>query len=476
LWEVRVRTKVGRRVASAAVSGIAVLALAGGVASAKPLFQMLPQRFSQQPTTAYCETNFGFACYSAGQIRHAYGVDALNRHGLTGAGTTIVLVESYGSPTIQSDLQTFDQQNGLPAPPSFDIIQPEGKPPPYNGTINDDSGWAIETSLDVEYSHAMAPGANILLVETPVDETEGLQGLPQMMQAEDYVIDHHLGDVISQSFGATELTFQDTKGNFDPGQILGQRYAFENAYTHGVTVLAASGDAGATDYELNVTDFYPFRVIDWPSSDPLVTSVGGTQLTLDAFGNRTAPDQVWNDTYNPNVVGPTPSPAAGSGGVSDVFARPFYQDGVRWDLGDRRGTPDLSMSAAVNGGANVYLGFTSTSQLDAVPAPGWYVIGGTSEASPLFSGEVAIADQIAGHPVGLIDPSLYQLGDGWGSGLTDITRGNNTVTFTNTNNVTYRVKGYDAVPGYDLASGLGTANAALPFELAALSRGGERRH
>ncbi len=244
---------------------------------------MLPQRFSQQPTTAYCQTNFGIACYSAGQIRHAYGVDSLNRRGLTGAGTTIVLVDSYGSPTIQSDLQMFDQENNLPAPPSFDIIRPEGPPPPYNGAINDDSGWAIETSLDVEYSHAMAPGANILLVETPVDETEGLQGLqglqglPQMMQAEDYVIDHHLGDVISQSFGATELTFQDTNGNFDPGQILGQRYAFENAYAHGVTVRAASGDAGATDYELNVTDFYPFRVIDWPSSDPLVTSVGGTQ-------------------------------------------------------------------------------------------------------------------------------------------------------------------------------------------------------
>ncbi len=469
--------KVGRGVASTVAAGVAVLALGAATAAAEPLHIALPQKFSQQPTTAQCETSFAIACYDAAQIRRAYGVDALGAHGLNGAGTTIVLVDSYGSPTIQSDLQMFDQENNLPAPPSLEIIAPAGAPPAWDPSLyTDQPGWATETTLDVEYSHTIAPGANILLVETPVDETEGLQGLPQMMQAEDYVIDHHLGDVISQSFGATEQTFQDAHGNFVPGQILGLRYAFEHAFAHGVTVLAASGDGGATDYELNLSDFYPFRVTDWPSSDPLVTSVGGTQLTLNAVGNRTAPDQVWNDTYNPNVVGPTPAPAAGSGGVSAVFSRPSYQDGVWWVVRDRRGTPDVSMSAAVNGGVNYYESFPGVTCDSEGPTGCWGIVGGTSEASPLFSGEVAIADQIAGHPIGLINPSLYQLGDGWGSGVTDITRGNNTVTFTNSNNVTYRVKGYNAVPGYDLASGLGTASAALPFELAALSRGGERRH
>ena len=100
-------------------------------------------------------------------------------------------------------------------------------------------GWALETSLDVEYAHAIAPGANILLVETPVAETEGVTGLPQMMAAEKYVIDNHLGDVITQSFGATEQTFQ-TGGKFNASLIYGLRYAYQDAFKNHVTVLAAS--------------------------------------------------------------------------------------------------------------------------------------------------------------------------------------------------------------------------------------------
>ncbi len=231
-----------------------------------------------------------------------------------------------------------------------------------------------------------------------------------------------------------------------------------NALLHRVTVLASSGDTGAANYELNGVDLYPFRAIGWPSSDPLVTSLGGTQLHLDANGNRTAPDNVWNDTA---LLG---SPAAGSGGLSSVFRRPFYQDRVIRVVGRRRGTPDMSMSAAVNGGVLVYLGFPG------VPA-GYYIFGGTSEASPLFSGIVAIADQAAGHRLGLLNPYLYALGDGPRSGIVDITRGNNTVTFTNSNGQTYTVQGYDAVPGYDLASGLGTADGArLVGQLAGFGR------
>jgi subtilase family serine protease len=111
--------------------------------------------------------------------------------------------------------------------------------------------------------------------------------------------------VISQSFGATEETFQNANGQFDPSLIYGLRYAFEDAAAHGVTVLAATGDEGATDYELNLTDSYPFPVIDWPASDPLGTAVGGTHLSLDAYGNRTAPDTVWNDPPS-SCFGPPP--------------------------------------------------------------------------------------------------------------------------------------------------------------------------
>ena len=448
---------------AAAAAGSAVLAIGPAAAGAEPLHIILPIHSAQQPSSAYCQANYGIACYTASQVRHAYGVDQLNRQGLTGHGQTIVLVDSYGSPSIQGDLLQFDRQNGLPNPPSLEVLTPAGAPPAWNPNLYPDQpGWAEESTLDVEYAHAIAPGANLILVETPVDETEGVTGLPQMMNAEQWIIDHHLASVISQSFGATEETFQDQNGRFDPGQIYALRYAFEDAAAHNVTVLAASGDDGATDYESNLEDNYPFRVIDWPSSDPLVTSVGGTQLHLDQFGNRTAPDNVWNDPPA-NCFGD--SPCAGSGGVSAVFSRPSFQDGVANVVGGARGTPDVSMSGACNGAVNIYESFPAAPGFPAIPGS-WSPICGTSEASPLFSGEVALADQFAGHPLGLLNPALYQLGDGYGSGLTDITSGNNTVTFTNSNGVTYTVKGYNATRGYDLASGLGTANALLPFELA----------
>jgi subtilase family serine protease len=368
--------------------------------------------------------------------------------GLTGAGKTIVLVDSYGSPTIQADLAKFDSDFGLPDPPSFKIVTPAGPVPAYNPSQNPDQpSWALETSLDVEYAHAMAPGANIVLVETPVDETEGVQGLPQMMSSENWVIDHHMADVISQSFGATEQTFPS------PSSIFKLRSAYVNAAAHNVSVLASSGDFGVTNAHFNGVTLYTHRVNSWPSSDPLVTSVGGLQLHLDGQGNRTLPDNVWNDT---NVLG---SPAAGGGGQSAVFTRPSYQNSVSKVVGLHRGTPDVSLSAAVDGAALVYMSF------GGLPGPGFYLVGGTSEATPEFAGIVAIADQAAGHDLGLLNPSLYAIGSG-GPGLPDITIGNNTVTFTQAGH-TYTVRGYNAVPGYDMASGLGTIDAAkLVAELA----------
>ncbi len=149
--------------------------------------------------------------------------------------------------------------------------------------------WAEETTLDVEYAHALAPGASILLVETPTSENEGITGFPQIVTAEEYVIDHGLGAVISQSFSATEETFASY------AQLRPLRAAYTDAESHHVTVLAASGDEGATDYKANGSDFYTRRVTSWPDSDPLVTGVGGTQL-LQSGGAYTS--AAWNDTYN----------------------------------------------------------------------------------------------------------------------------------------------------------------------------------
>jgi subtilase family serine protease len=443
------------RIAGSVAMVAAGCSLATGSAAAGvgpvPFARVVSHAFAAPPTTAQCEQAIGLACYSPLQFEAAYDMGPLYQAGYTGRGKTIVIVDAFGSPTIGADLKTFDRAFKLPAPPNFTIIQPAGQVPPFDPTNSTMVGWAQETSLDVEYAHSMAPGANILLVETPVAETEGVQGFPQIVAAENYVLAHHLGDVISQSFGATEETFPTEES------LLDLRSAYQNALADHVTVLAASGDGGATDNTRNGVDYYTHRVDSWPSTDPLVTSVGGLQLHLNAAGQRLLPDNVWNDT---NIFG---SPAAGGGGTSEYFSRPAFQNGVASTVGDARGTPDVSMSAAVDGAALVYWSFPGGG------TPAFYLVGGTSEATPLFAGFVAVADQVAGHDLGWLDPTLYGLAAGGAQGLTDITTGSNTVTFTQYGR-TFTVKGFEAVPGYDLSSGLGTVDGAvLAQELASAS-------
>src|SRR5207245_2509882 len=159
------------------------------------------------PTTADCRQQIGIACYQPGQIQTAYDLGPLYSQGLDGTGRTIALVDSFGSPTIRQDLAQFDSDFGLPAPPSFKIVQPAGPVPPFDPNNSTMVGWAFETTLDVEWAHAMAPGASIILAETPVAETEGVTGFPEIMKSEDFLINRDMTDVISQSFGATEQTF-----------------------------------------------------------------------------------------------------------------------------------------------------------------------------------------------------------------------------------------------------------------------------
>jgi len=405
------------------------------------------------PTLGDCVAQLGIPCYDPQQVETAYNEGPLYARGITGKGETIVIVDSFGSPTIQSDLATFDAAFGLPAPPSFKIIQPAGPVPPYDPSNGTMAGWAGETTLDVEWSHSMAPGANILLVETPVAETEGTAGFPQIVEAENYVIDHHLGQVISQSFAATEQTFPTL------GSLLSLRSAYINAYHHGVTVLGSAGDTGAANYSNAAgTELFTFPTVNWPASDPLVTGLGGTQLSLNAAGRRTAPDVVWNDTYNTALNelffgNPGPNPLATGGGLSAVFHRPSYQDGVADVVGRARGVPDISMSAACSGPVLTYQSFA--------PGPaGWYFTCGTSEASPLFAGVVAQADQVAGHSLGLINPALYALLAAHAHGLVPVTQGNNTVSFTQGGPL-ITVHGFYARHGYSAVAGVGTIDAAL---------------
>ena len=422
---------------------------------------------AQPPTTAQCKAQLKIACYRPGQIQQAYGLPKLYAHGINGSGRTIVLVDPFGSPTIRRDLHRFDRGFGLPDPPSLKIIHPAGKIPPYKPTATR-TGWAGETTLDVEYSHTIAPHAKILLVETPANETEGTAGFPQIVKAEQFVIRHHLGDVISQSFGATEQSFATRES------LLKLRAAYVQAQAAGITVLASTGDDGAANVMRNGKTFFLHPAVAWPSTDPLVTALGGTQLHLNAKGGRTAPDNVWNDTFNKALQelftgSPGPSPFATGGGRSVVFTRPSYQNGVQAVTGPRRGVPDISMSAACDGSVLVYLSAPGTQA-------GFQLVCGTSEASPEFAGIVALTAQVAGHPLGAINARLYTMLARHDRGIVDVTSGNNTVAFHQGGKL-HTVKGFPAGSGYDLASGVGTVYAPdfVP-ELAKLSMTAANRH
>jgi subtilase family serine protease len=415
--------------AAAVIGALAVTgALAGGAAAGSPI-KLQPGHSGK--ITGPAPTGG----LTPAQVAAAYDLAPLRRAGVTGAGQTIVIVDSFGSPTIARDLAHFDAYFKLPAPPSFRVIQPAGKVPPFRPGNSNRAGWAQETTLDVEWAHAIAPGARILLVETPTSENEGTTGFPQIVAAEEYVLRHKLGQVISQSFAATEQTFPSASS------VLALRAAYKLAAGDHVTVLAATGDNGATSDQYNMKDLYTTRAVSWPATDPLVTAVGGTRLDLRANGTRISPDVAWHSS---------------GGGQSLVFGRPAYQAGVRAVTGSARGVPDISMDASCASAVTIYSSYARGSG-------SWDSICGTSLATPLFAGIVALADQYAGHGkahgLGLINKALYTIAARHDRGIVDIRSGSNSQTFVQGGH-RYTVTGFSALPGYDLVSGLGTVDAA----------------
>src|SRR4051794_12890336 len=295
------------------------------------------------PTEAQCES-VGRTCFTPQAIQSAYNLGPLYHQGYDGRGMTIAIVDSYGSDTMAHDLHVFDQQFGLQPMcgeegvtctsdmPTFSVLHLQGSPatkaPPgkSKGTGQENkAAWALEVALDVETSHAIAPHANILLVATPTAETLGVQGFPQMMAAEKYVVDNHLANVISQSFASAEDAFGSAQS------LENLRDAFKAAAENGVTVLGSSGDGGSANGTKAPVGKggagFPFPTVEWPASDPLVTGVGGTYLCTDP--NNTSARVV--DSVDPPAkcqafpgvaeVGWTFS----GGGFSHVFAKPSYQ-------------------------------------------------------------------------------------------------------------------------------------------------------
>ena len=433
------------------------------------------------PTQAQC-ASAGRRCFTPQTIQAAYDVGPLYAAGLDGRGQTIAIVDSYGSDTIAHDLHVFNTAFGLQPMcgeeavtcaaglPTFSVLHLQGSPattappPTSKGPGQEDrSAWALEVSLDVETAHAIAPRANILLVATPTAETLGVQGFPQMMAAEQYVIDHHLATVISQSFASAEDAFGSAQS------LENLRYAFKSAAQNGVTVLGSSGDSGTANVRKSPVSkggtLIPYPTVEWPASDPLVTGVGGTYLCTDP-NNTTS--RVVDSTDPPAKCRAFPGVAEvgwtfSGGGFSDVFSRPGYQDSLpagSTAIGAMRGVPDVGLQASPGTGALVYISLPPDGQsgLSCGSAPcstGWYDIGGTSLSCPQWAGLVAIAAQVNGGGLGLINPALYELASDpatYASDFYDVTTGNNQADPD--------VPGYPATPGWDPVTGLGTPNAA----------------
>ena len=385
----------------------------------------------QLPTTT-------FPCYGPQQIQAAYGVDKLQQVGDTGRGRTIVIIDAFGNPFIATDLQIFDATWGLPDP-VFKVFAPQGAPS-FDFTNADMVGWSGEISLDVQWAHAIAPAAAIDLVLAKSDQD------PDILAATKWAVDHNLGDVISQSFGEAESCVA-------PGVLPGEHAVFAEATREGITLLASSGDDGAVQPTCDNSSF--LLSASSPASDPLVTGVGGTNLTADLASGAYQSETAWGDGYGES-----------GGGFSTVYGRPAYQFGVSGTQRGARGVPDVAYNAGVFGGVLTHWGVgdivVAGESTGTDPTSAW-IFGGTSAGSPQWAGLVALADQLGHHRIGFINDTLYGLSQFrflYGIAFHDITTGDNMVP---------PFGGYSAAKGWDPVTGLGTPKANVLVPLLAFS-------
>jgi subtilase family serine protease len=400
-------------------------------------------------------------CQGPDQIRNAYGVQQLLDNGVNGAGRTIVIIDAYGSDTIQSDLASQDAYFGL-APATLNVIYPDG--PPDATTPANRGGWKGETTLDVLSAHAIAPAATIDLVVAKSNNDADI------LSATKYVADNNLGDVVSQSYGEAEQCMGT--------DLLNQQHKlFQRMTSEGMTLLASSGDQGA-GLPACVGDGY-IKAASTPATDPNVTAVGGTDLItvpptgVDCHGNpattstaacpafevtpggQWVSESVWNEGVG----------VAAGGGISTVYGRPDFQAPVVKDT-HMREIPDISYSASLGHSILIIMSCTAA-DTSACGAAGTFVFGfgGTSCGSPQWAGLVALTDQMAGGRVGPINKTLYKLGKGGAAGafFHDTTVGDNSVPADASTPGT-PITGFTAVPGWDAASGWGTpiANKLVP--------------
>ena len=369
-----------------------------------PLEVLVPARHGNARPAAVASTPSG---YTPATIRAALGLTG------TGVGQTIALVSAYDSPNAASDLAVFDATFKLPAPPSFKKMNQSGG----SSYPAADAGWALESNLDVQLAHALAPAASLLLVEATSSSVNNLSA------AIDYAARQPGVSVISNSWGIS-------------GEVSGESdYDYHCRLTKAVCVFS-SGDSGWSG--------------GYPAYNPYVISVGGTTLNL-----------VTDPKTGAVTVAKEMSWSGSGGGVSQYESRPSYQSAVNPTAG--RGIPDVSFAGDPATGFAVY---DSTPYLDA---RGWFQMGGTSVGAPQWAAIFAVADQLriaarkpvlagaADHPGTSPYPAAAAI-YGLRSGLSDVTIGP-------TNGDCGKV--CTVRPGYDYVTGLGSPKKGIDLALAA---------
>jgi subtilase family serine protease len=399
--------------------------------------------------------------YKPGQMRSAYGIAGTVDRGVSGRGQTVAIIDAFASPTLYADAAKYaslnDPGHPLTSAQFSEYVFPENA---ANEDLCGASGWYSEQSLDVEAVHGMAPGAHILFVGA----SDCLDS--SLVQALNYVVAGRLADVVSNSYGNLG------EDGIPADEIQAYNQIAIQGALEGMTINFSSGDSG--DEVANVGR----PEADFPASDPWVTAVGGTSLGIGANG-KTVVETGWEttkSTLSNGAWGPAAYLYGSGGGTSRLFAEPRYQRGVVPDslarmnqTGNNRGrvVPDISMDGDPNTG--FLIGETQTFP-DGVYYD-QYRIGGTSLSAPLFSGVMAVSNQLVHFDHGFINPVLYQFTSRTRAiiDVRHVTGGVVRVDFTNgvdaTDGTVTSVRTFDfqglaihTAPGYDNVTGLGRPN------------------
>jgi subtilase family serine protease len=384
------------------------------------------------------------SAYTADQLATAYGFSGLYATGNTGAGTTIALYEL--EPDDPGDIAAFQTCYGTHTPVSYVSV---------DGGAGRGAGGG-EAALDIENTIGLAPGATVLVYQGPNSNSGAPGSGPYDIFSS--IINEDRAQVVSVSWGECEAAL-------GASDAAAENTLFEQATVQGQSVVAAAGDSGAQDCDLPGAVPRTHTAVDDPASQPYVTGVGGTSLT--ALGPPPT-ETVWN---NPGTAaGGAVSAGAGGGGVSSLWPMPSAQKRAAGALGvikpnstgrtcgrssgNCREVPDVAADADPNTGYEIY--WNGSGSAIGQPA-GWQGIGGTSGAAPVWAALLALADSAPGcadSPLGFASPPLYRAASAaYATDFHDVVSGNNDFAHTNGGQ-------FLAGAGYDLASGLGSPNAA----------------